>query len=202
MKNNQKIVILWALRIAAFAVAIYGAILFGRTEIFRNMFLQNEFAIMDYETSVFFIILQNLAMMSMWGFVGHYLTKALVKLSIRGIWHNADRNREVKQRNRFRGVVSIIAAVAVICCGVISILRMQTAESWQNTTNTEEPIVDTVVNTTEDLNEEDIAQVNQNTAQEEYEAVMGNNPSSFHYSGGDSMPADVEDWLQENEIIE
>lgn len=152
------------------------------------MFLQNEFAIMDYETSVFFIILQNLAMMSMWGFVGHYLTKALVKLSIRGIWHNADRNREVKQRNRFRGVISI--------------LRMQTAESWQNTTNTEEPIVDTVVNTTEDLNEEDIAQVNQNTAQEEYEAVMGNNPSSFHYSGGDSMPADVEGWLQENGIIE
>lgn len=153
-KHSQKIVILWALRIAAFAVAIYGAILFGRMEIFRNMFLQNEFAIMDYETSGFFVILQNLAMMSMWVFVGHYLTKALVKLSIRGSWHNADRNREVKQRNKFRGVVSIIAAVAVICCGVISTPRMQTAESWQNTTNTEEPIVDTVVNTTNGLIEE------------------------------------------------
>ena len=86
-KQNHKKVMLWGLRIAAFAVAIYGAYLFGRAEIFHNMFLQNDFAILDYEAPGVVIILQNLAMMSMWIFVGHYLTKALVKLSIKTASH-------------------------------------------------------------------------------------------------------------------
>ena len=45
------------------------------------MFLLNEFAMLDYETSGLLILLQNLAMMSIWVFVGHYVTKGIGKIS-------------------------------------------------------------------------------------------------------------------------
>ena len=68
---------LWGLRILAAVCAIVGAYFFAKAEIFHNMFLQNEFAILDYETAGWLIILQNLAMMSTWVFIGHYFAKMI-----------------------------------------------------------------------------------------------------------------------------
>lgn len=72
------VLILWLLRIAACGTAIYGTILFVRAEIIRSMFLLNEFAFFDFEIPSIFVIIQNIAMMTMWIFIGHYLTRALV----------------------------------------------------------------------------------------------------------------------------
>lgn len=46
--NTGKTGIIWLLRLVAAAIAVYGAFLFGQAEIYRNMFLQNEFAILDF----------------------------------------------------------------------------------------------------------------------------------------------------------
>ncbi len=75
--NWNKPVLLWGIRALAIVSAIAGAYFFVKAEIFRNMFLQNEFAILDYETAGSLIILQNLAIMSTWVFIGHYLTKGI-----------------------------------------------------------------------------------------------------------------------------
>lgn len=77
----NKPVILWGARTLAGVSAIAGAYFFAKAEIFRNMFLLNEFAMLDYETSGLLILLQNLAMMSIWVFVGHYVTKGIGKIS-------------------------------------------------------------------------------------------------------------------------
>ncbi|HPF29708.1 MAG TPA: DUF4405 domain-containing protein [Lachnospiraceae bacterium] len=83
-EQSENKILIWVLRIAALGNAIYGAVVFRQAEIFRNMFLQNEFAILDYETQGVLIILQNLSMMSTWIFVGHYLSKGIAKLAISG----------------------------------------------------------------------------------------------------------------------
>lgn len=77
----NKPVILWGVRVLAGVSAIAGAYFFAKAEIFQNMFLLNEFAMLDYETSGLLIILRNLIMMSTWVFVGHYVTKGIGKIS-------------------------------------------------------------------------------------------------------------------------
>lgn len=83
-EQSENTILIWVLRIVAVAIAVYGAVLFGQSEIFNNMFLRNEFAILDFETPGALIILQNLAMMSFWIFVGHYLSKGIGKLATLG----------------------------------------------------------------------------------------------------------------------
>lgn len=73
--------LLWGIRVLVGISVIAGAYFFAKAQIFHTMFLQNEFAILDYETVGGLIILQNLAMMSTWVFVGHYLTKGIGKLA-------------------------------------------------------------------------------------------------------------------------
>lgn len=75
--KTEKTYMAWIFRLIAAIASVYGAVLFGQSEIFSNMFLRNEFAILDYETAGVVIILQNLAMMSAWIFVGHYLTQGI-----------------------------------------------------------------------------------------------------------------------------
>ena len=78
----NKPVILWGTRTLAGVSALAGAYFFAKAEIFQNMFLQNEFAMLDYETSGSVVILQNLAIMSTWVFIGHYVTKGAGKLAV------------------------------------------------------------------------------------------------------------------------
>ncbi len=79
--KRNKTVILWGVRALAGVSAIAGAYFFAKAEILQNMFLLNEFAMLDYETSGLLIILRNLIMMSTWVFVGHYVTKGIGKIS-------------------------------------------------------------------------------------------------------------------------
>ena len=69
--------LIWSIRILGAILAIAGVWLFIRGGAYRNLFLLDEFAFLDYETPGVLIILQNLLMMSAWIFVGHYLTKKL-----------------------------------------------------------------------------------------------------------------------------
>lgn len=68
---------IWSIRILGAILAIAGVWLFIRGGTYRNLFLLDEFAFLDYETPGTLIILQNLLMMSTWIFAGHYLTKKL-----------------------------------------------------------------------------------------------------------------------------
>lgn len=78
----DKTILIWILRLLAIILAVAGAYFFAKADVFRNMFLQNEFAVLDYETVGGLIILQNLVMMSMWVFVGHYFTTGVAKLTV------------------------------------------------------------------------------------------------------------------------
>lgn len=79
-KRNKPVISRGA-RVLAGVSAIAGAYFFAKAEIFQNMFLRNEFAMLDYETSGLLMILQNLAMMSTWAFIGHYVIKGVGKIS-------------------------------------------------------------------------------------------------------------------------
>lgn len=124
----------WILRFATLALSVYGAILFGRAEIFTNMFLQNEFAILDYETPGVIIILQNLAMMVMWIFAGHYVTKGIGLLSIAGKKKSDKEGTKKDSRNsRVQGIISIGIALTVIVCSILFTPFSKVNESRQET---------------------------------------------------------------------
>lgn len=71
--------VLWGARTLAGVAAIAGTYFFVKAEIFQNMFLLNEFAILDYEASGLLILFHNLLMMSTWILIGHYVTKGIGK---------------------------------------------------------------------------------------------------------------------------
>jgi hypothetical protein len=118
-KLQVKKAVSWILRIVGIALALYGAIEFGRNEIFHNMFLQNQFAILDYETPGILIIMQNLAMMSMWVCVGHYLIQGISKLL------------GTKINPLFQGAISLFMVIAIIVVGIICIPQKQ-EDLWQS----------------------------------------------------------------------
>lgn len=70
---------IWCVRIAASAIAIYGAYLFGSSHIYTYMFMKTHFAMLDYTSPAVLIILQNLVMMISCVYIGYYLNKALIK---------------------------------------------------------------------------------------------------------------------------
>lgn len=119
--QSQNKMLIYGFRILAAAIALYGAVHFGQLEILRNMFLQNEFAILDYETPGAFIILQNLAMMSTWIFVGHYLLKGIGKLLAAG---------KQEKTGRLPGCGCVIAALLMILCSIVMTPQKQETESW------------------------------------------------------------------------
>ncbi|MDD3219037.1 MAG: flavodoxin [Lachnospiraceae bacterium] len=240
-EQTENKILIWVLRIAAAVIVVYGAVLFGQSEIFRNMFFQNEFAILDYETPGALIILQNLAMMSAWIFVGHYLSKGIAKISASG---------KTKKAESLYAAICIIAAAVVILCSIVMTPQRQETGSWggtdagentmadsqttQETAQTEEP--DTEDTDTEGTANDTASEAvsasdefvyitggtydmgspeseswrtpdeTQHTVtvsdfymsayeltQEEYEAVMGNNPSTF---SGDNLPLENISWLE------
>lgn len=78
IKTNNKIVI-WAIRIVMTAIAVYGAYLFGSSNIYSYMFLRTHFAMFDYTQSFAVVLLNNLIMMASWTYAGYYLNKGLLK---------------------------------------------------------------------------------------------------------------------------
>lgn len=119
--NTGKTGIIWLLRLVAAAIAVYGAFLFGQAEIYRNMFLQNEFAILDFETPAVLLILQNLAMMATWVFIGHYLTLGIRKLSV----------LDLKDEKRvFHGAMCVMTAIVILVCSIAMTPQKLENESW------------------------------------------------------------------------
>ena len=68
-----------ALRIAAVAAALYGAICFLRQNIFDYLFLRTEFVFFDYEKPSALVFGELLAIMALWVLVGHLLWRGAKK---------------------------------------------------------------------------------------------------------------------------
>ena len=64
---------IWILRIIAIAVAFYGVYAFVKRDIWDYMLLRVHFVFFDYDEPLFFFLLDYIAVMSLFIFVGHYL---------------------------------------------------------------------------------------------------------------------------------
>lgn len=76
-KDRPLTAIVWVMRAIAAAVAVFGAILFIKSDIFSYMFLQNDFAFFDFDKSAFAVFAENIVMMGTWVFIGYYIAKIL-----------------------------------------------------------------------------------------------------------------------------
>ena len=66
-------------RIAGFLIAGYGLWAFIKREIGQYMFLQMQFVFFDFDDSLIFFLLDCIAVMGLFVFLGHYLAKAVRK---------------------------------------------------------------------------------------------------------------------------
>lgn len=83
LSGGEKLpVLVWIMRLLAFAIAGYGAYFFIKTDIFSYMFLKMEFVFFDFEKSAFSVFSEYIAMMGLWVFIGYYAAKGLGKLSV------------------------------------------------------------------------------------------------------------------------
>lgn len=69
----------WLVRLMGVGVAAYGAWAFIKKEILSYMLMQVHFVFFDYEEPVIFFILDYVAAMGFFVFVGHYLSRILLK---------------------------------------------------------------------------------------------------------------------------
>ena len=68
------------MRVFAVLIAGYGCIAFIKRDIWNYMTLKNHFAFFDFSEPVIFFLLDYLAVMGLFVFIGHYLSKGLLKL--------------------------------------------------------------------------------------------------------------------------
>ena len=80
-KSSARVVIIWVLRLAATAVAVYGLYLFIHKDIPSYMFLKNDFVFFDFEKSAISVLMENAAMMGTWVFAGYYATKGIAEIA-------------------------------------------------------------------------------------------------------------------------
>ena len=71
----------WALRILAVVIAVYGAYTFVKRDIADYMFLRIQFVFFDFEEPLIFFILDYMAVMGLFVFVGHYFAELLKRCS-------------------------------------------------------------------------------------------------------------------------
>ena len=67
----------WALRIAGCLIAAYGAYAFVQRGVGRYMTLQDQFVFFDFSEPLILFLLDYMAIMGLFVFIGHYLAKAL-----------------------------------------------------------------------------------------------------------------------------
>lgn len=65
--------------IVAAAIACYGCYAFIKRDIFDYMFLRTHFVFFDYSEPLVFFILDYVAVMGMFVFIGYYLCRGLAK---------------------------------------------------------------------------------------------------------------------------
>lgn len=71
----------WIFRLAGFFIAGYGLYAFIKRDILSYMLMQVHFVFFDYTESVIFFILDYMAAMGFFVFIGYYLHKILIKIS-------------------------------------------------------------------------------------------------------------------------
>lgn len=75
--QNPSVIRTWSGRIAGAAIALYGLYAFAGRAIGSYMFLRVHFAFFDYEEPLWRFLLDYLAVMGLFVFVGHYMGKVL-----------------------------------------------------------------------------------------------------------------------------
>lgn len=71
----------WIVRIIGCLIAGYGIYAFFRRDIGSYMLLKIQFVFFDFEEPLIFFLLDYIAVMGLFVFIGHYLSLALRKLS-------------------------------------------------------------------------------------------------------------------------
>ncbi len=105
--------------ILASCVAFYGAYQLGTLSIYNNMLLKNMFAVLDYEASLVMVIINNVAIVGMWVYVGFYLMKGI------SFWTNPQKSKD----KMIKGIGGICLIAAVVACSIISTPKAE-SESW------------------------------------------------------------------------
>lgn len=103
------------------AAAAWGGYLFFKGEIINYMLFKTHFAFLDYEKAKWLVVVENLAMLLFWAFVGHTLTKLCQK-------HNskADLLRPILW------LAAVILAAAVMIFALKNKGTQETPGSWQD----------------------------------------------------------------------
>ena len=73
------------MRVIAVVIAVYGIFAFVKRDIFNYITLKNHFAFYDFSEPVIFFILDYLAVMGLFVFAGHYISKGLSQMGRRAI---------------------------------------------------------------------------------------------------------------------
>lgn len=71
----------WTLRILAFSIAVYGVYAFIKRDIGQYMLLNIQFVFFDFEEPLIVFLLDYMAIMGLFVFIGHYLTDILKRYS-------------------------------------------------------------------------------------------------------------------------
>lgn len=79
--RSSSAVCTWTARIAGIIIAIYGIYAFIKRAIGTYMFLQAHFVFFDYEEPILLFLLDYLAIMGLFVFLGHYTGKSLKRLN-------------------------------------------------------------------------------------------------------------------------
>ncbi len=74
---GQSRIRIWALRITAAVIAVYGVYAFGKRSIGAYMLLRSHFVFFDYEEPLLFFLLDYMAVMGLFVFTGHYITRLI-----------------------------------------------------------------------------------------------------------------------------
>ena len=73
----------WVLRIAGCLIAAYGAYAFAQRGVGRYMTLQDQFVFFDFSELLILFLLDYVATMGLFVFIGYYLAKALMHFNTR-----------------------------------------------------------------------------------------------------------------------
>lgn len=79
--NKSFAVRTWGLRILASAIAGYGVFAFVKREIGSYMLLKTQFVFFDFDQPLIFFLLDYVAVMGLFVFIGHYLAELLKRCS-------------------------------------------------------------------------------------------------------------------------
>lgn len=81
--KKTNMILMWALRFAAVTIAVYGQRCFIKNNIISYMFLKNHFVFFDFEQFTLSVFAEYIAMMSLWIFIGYYITKLIFLKSVK-----------------------------------------------------------------------------------------------------------------------